>query len=295
MTTNPTLTRTIEQAWLRDNRRRFKELSKRIGEYFNSPIVTNALNFRSFDSIEQQRIFMAWLQTQIESLFFADDWQSQYQLDSYNRALKRVRADLLRAGEDLTLTASELDIARSSDFDFSAVPSFGTSLPSQPIHQDALWFINNRALDKLRGITDQMGTAIRQNIFDGAQQGKGILEVVRDIKKEVTISETRARLIVRTETIQAHHQATANETDRLNEQGGKNYKLVWITARDERVRKLHAKWHGTVNTAKKTREMDAIQPFNCRCGQRIVTPRMLTDARLEKWSRERVAVMLLAA
>ncbi len=291
---NPTMTRTIEKNWIRDSNRRFAALYKAIDEKLKNPAyITNAIGM----SIEQQRIFMAWLETEIQRLFFSTDWQSQYQLESYNRALKRVRADLLRAGEDLILTSRELDIARSSDFDFSAVSSLGigTERPTQPIHQDALEFVFSRALESLRGITDSMARSIRQTIFDGVQQGKGILETARAIKNGVAISSRRAQLIARTETVQGHHQGTANEVDRINEERGTDHKIVWITARDERVRALHAQWHGTINTVIEAREKDAIQPFNCRCGQRVVTDRMLTQARLEKWSKERIAVMLLAA
>ena len=293
LTNNPTKTRTIERLWFADINRRFRELNVAIKEQLKrSQMIVNAFAM----SIEQQRVFMAWLESKIEELFFTTDWQEQYQLQSYMRSLKRVRSDLISAGIDLNLTEAEREIVRISDFDFSARPSLVTqTLPTQAVHQDALEFLFSRSYDALKTTTNKMSTTIRTELFDGVQAGEGALEIARRIAQRTEIGQREAQRIARTETIQAYQRSTINEGERLSEETGETYKLVWITACDERVRKLHAAWHGTIMTPTKARKRINESPFNCRCGQRIVTESMLTEAKKAEWKKQRLAVQLLAS
>lgn len=293
LTNNPTRTLTIEQQWLADINRRFRALDAAIVmQLKQSEMIVNAFAM----SIDQQRIFMAWLEVKIDELFLTTKWQEQYQLKSYMRALKRVRGDLIGAGVDLALTNAEREIIKVSDFDFSARPSLVTqTLPTQPIHQDALEFLFSRSYDSLKTATGKMSATIRTELFDGVQAGEGALQIARRIAMRTGVAKNNARLIARTETIQAYHRSTINETERLGDETGEEFKMVWITARDERVRKLHAKWHGTIITPAKCRERISLSPFNCRCGQRVITESMLTESKKSQWKKQRLAVILLAS
>jgi len=289
---NPTLTKTIEKRYIADIRRRFSKLRRDILARLKfENLILNAFEMDA----SRQRVFIAWLELEIERLFFSTSWQEQYLLESYNRALKRVRADLIREGENVAITESERTIALTSDFDFSAQASLiSQGTPTQPIHQDELEFVYTRSLDSLKTATAKMSNKIRLHLFDGVKQGKGIIEIRRDIVRDTGIAQRDAERIARTEIIQAHHRANANEAERLSEINDEEYKLVWITGRDERVRPLHANWHGSVNTTAQVRDKISQSPWNCRCTQRIITDDMITETRLNKWAAERIAVKLLA-
>lgn len=236
---------------------------------------------------------MAYLEQEISRLLLGD-WQEKYQAEAYQQALDRVRADLISGGARIQLTEVER-LAAQGIQSFSATPSLGMGVSSAPIHRDALAFLYTRSFESLKGYTDDMAKKTRQILFGGVQQGKGINEVVREITDRIDVSKTRARLIARTETIQAYQQSSTNEAERISDEIGERVYLVWITAFDGRVRDLHAGWHGTKGTPEENRVRMSLSPWNCRCAQRAMTESMITKARLEKWKQQREKLLLLKA
>ena len=132
-----------------------------------------------------------------------------------------------------------------------------------------------------------MATETRQILFDGIAQGKGIDDVVRDMVARIDVSRSRARVIARTETIQAFQLSSTNETARAAEEIGEEILLRWLTARDGRVRHLHAGWHGTLVTPKDNLARINVSPWNCRCAQAPVIPEANTRAKQKKFDKER--------
>jgi len=295
---NPTKTRTIEANWKR-------QINKRWRAFKDSAVselrLINAKNIDPFGitnkgalfnlDARQQRVYMAFLQRQIDELLMgsteAPNWQAIYQRQAYERGLDNARRNLLSQGASLVPTMEEV-IESQQLSQFTAIPSLGTSVVSSaPIHQDALEFLYNRSYDSLKGWTDAMAKQTRQILFDGIAQGKGIDEVVREMTARIDVSRSRARVIAQTETIQAYQQSNTNEAQRASDELGIEVGLRWLTVMDSRVRHLHANWHGTIVTPKKNRARINESPWNCRCAQSPVVPGANTDAKKKKFAKER--------
>jgi SPP1 gp7 family putative phage head morphogenesis protein len=138
-----------------------------------------------------------------------------------------------------------------------------------------------------------MARETRQILFEGVQQGKGIDDVVRDMRARIDVSKSRARVIARTETIQAYQRSGTNEAERASVELGEEVLMRWLTVRDIRVRHLHATWHGTLATPKENRARINVSPWNCRCAQAPVIPEANTEKKRKKFKKEREALLLI--
>lgn len=299
---NPTKTRTIENNWIREINKRWRafklsaveqlKLANASANAGNSDpfrIIGNDANFVLSPAL--QRTFMVFLQSEIDRLLLgtpeAPNWQAVYQSQSYQRGLDTTRASLVSQGAGLIPTPTE--VAASIDLPaFTATPSLGTGIASSaPIHRDALEFLFTRSYDSLEGWTDAMARQTRQILFDGIEQGQGIDEVVRNMVDRIDVSRSRARLIARTETIQAFQRSATNETERAGEELNIEILMRWLTVRDNKVRHQHAIWHGTLATPKENRGRISVSPWNCRCGQAPVIPAANTEKKRKKFAKER--------
>lgn len=303
ISSNPTRTRVIESNWERDINRRWAVFKRntvaelrRVNKLANPEdiVVNKGATFTI--SAGQQRTFMAFLQSEIDRLLLGTDeppnWQAQYQAQAYQRGLDSTRASLISQGADIVPT--ELERLAGIDLTpFTATSSLGTITSSAPIHQDALEFLFSRSYEKLNGWTDAMASETRQILFDGVAQGKGIDDVVREMVDRQNVSRTRARVIARTETIQAYQRSSTNEAARAAEEIGEEVLLRWLTVRDSRVRHLHATWHGTLTTPANNRKRINVSPWQCRCGTAPVIPEANTPAKQKKFKKEREQLLTL--
>ena len=141
---NPTRTLTIEKNWLREIGRRWRQYKKvTIGlleDINNRAIQTNAVKPFELDA-SQIRIYMTFLDEQIRQLLLgttqAPNWQSIYQLQSYQRALEVTRAQLISQGAPIIRTQEEI-AAGIALRPLTATPSLEAGVTvTQPIHQDA--------------------------------------------------------------------------------------------------------------------------------------------------------------
>lgn len=264
---NPTRTKKIEKAWFSDIGGRYRSLQSDINEKLrelSGPIQTNAtigLN------TEQQKVFMAWLLERIK-LVTGDEpplnWQNQYQLESYIRAVERTRASIISQGGSLALTDQERMI--SQGLAFTATPSLGSQVVAAAIHQDALEFLFTRSYESLKGWNDAFVKDVRQITFDAVRDGTGITELTEQIKERTGITSRRAELIARTETNQAYTQGSLSETERASDELGEEILNRWISALSPTTRHRHASWHGSIVDAETVRKRK--QPpnnYNCRC------------------------------
>lgn len=296
---NPTKTNTIEKVWIRDIGRRWAEYKKSTIELLrttNKSLVTNRATPFELDP-SQVRIYMTFVEQQIRRLMLGSEqspnWQSQYQLQSYQRALDATRNQLSSQGADIVRTQDEI-AAGLTLRPMTATPSLGIgSISGQPIHQDALQFLFTRSYDSLKGWTDALARETRQILIDGIEQGKGIREVTKSLTDRIDVSRSRAELIARTETIQAYQRGSVNEAKRLSEELGEEIQMRWITSRDDRVRHLHASWHGTLSTPEETFRKIQVSPWNCRCAQVATLEDSITPKKQEKFRKERQALMAI--
>lgn len=247
----------------------------------------------------QVRTYMEFYRLQIEDLLLGNEppvnWQNQYQLQAYGRGLQDARRELISQGAQIIPTPQEQAVAAGlSPTLFTAIPSIGAA-GAGPIHRDALQFLFTRSFESLDGWTDALARETRQILMTGIAEGQGIDEVVRNFRKRIDVSRTRARVIARTETIQAYQHATANETERAEIETGEEFLIRWLTVRDSKVRHLHALWHGTLTTVKEYRRRIGVSPWQCRCGSGTVIPEADTAAKREKFKKERRQLLILEA
>lgn len=264
---NPTRTKKIEKAWFTDISKRYSSLQKDIDEKLRELVEPIQVNATLGLNAEQQKVFMAWLLQRIEEVTGDSpplNWQNQYQLESYLRAVERTRASLISQGAELSLTDQERML--SQGLTFTATPTLGSQAVAATIHQDALEFIFTRAYESLKGWNDAFVKDVRQITFDAVRNGTGIRELTDQIKERTGVTSRRAELIARTETNQAYNIAALNETERASEELGEEILNRWISALSPTTRHRHASWHGSIVDAETVRKRK--QPpnnYNCKC------------------------------
>jgi SPP1 gp7 family putative phage head morphogenesis protein len=296
ISTNPTKTRGIEKMWLREINRRFARFSREVIAALKlldrQQLITNA-----FDADpEQLRAYIAFFRLELESLILGT-WQSKYQQRSYQLAIDRAMAELARQGLTTTITDADFRAAQSIGR-FTATPALGLTaldIAALPIHQETLGFLFTRSFEALEGITDSMGREIRTILFQGVEQGIGTTELTRQIKARIKIGRSRAALIARTETIQAYQRGSINQIELASEALDEPIGVRWLTVRDDKVRHLHAGWHGRIFTPINARKNIAISPWNCRCGLAPVIKEADTEVKREKFDGERKELQALTS
>lgn len=281
---NPTKTRGIEKAWNREINKRFSEFKKSvIGEIK----ALNQITVNQFDvNPDQLRAYMIFFQRELDRLIVGD-WQEKYQQRSYELAIDRMNQELKRQG--ISLTALEGGAALTALELSAVIAAFDSFAPLifNPVHQEALAFLFTRSFEALSGMSQEMARKVRIILFNGAQQGLGIDEIARQITERINVGRSRARLIAQTETIQAFQRGTINQANLASEFLGEDVKLRWLTRRDNKVRHLHAGWHGRVFTRENAFKNINISPFNCRCGLSPVIKEADTETKRIKFSKER--------
>lgn len=280
---NPTKTRGIEKAWNRDINRRFSSFSKSvIGEVRAlSRLVVNEFDANP----DQLRAYMLFFQRELDRLIVGD-WQEVYQQRSYQLAIDRSVQELRRQGVSVAAQAG----AGLATSELAALTQAFTQVSSSifnPVHQEALSFLFTRSFESLSGLSQEMARTVRIILFNGAQQGIGINELAKQINDRVSVGRSRARTIARTETNQAFQRGSINQANLASEFLDEDVMLRWLTVRDNKVRHLHAGWHGQVFSRKNAFKNINISPWNCRCGLAPVIEEADTEAKRTKFAKER--------
>ena len=205
--------------------------------------------------------FMQWLNLAINSEVLEivafdggrvsdrNDWQGSYIRDAYIRGV--VKADT---------------IAKRAGFDIPD-PTQSTVLNlvfNNPIHADTLKLLTTRQFELLQNITSTMSTQIGQILAAGIAQGVTNKEIAKRINDRVNkIGITRAKLIARTEIINAYAESTLN---RYSDYGfaGVTALVEFATADDDRVCEKCEKLDDKNYTIKQARGVIPVHP-NCRC------------------------------
>lgn len=280
---NPTKTRGIEKAWNRDINKRFSEFRKSV---VNEVRALNQLVVNEFDANpDQLRAYMLFFQRELDNLIVGD-WQEIYQQRSYQVAIDRSVQELRRQGVSVAAQAG----AGLEAIELAALTQAFTQVSASifnPVHQEALSFLFTRSFEALSGLSQEMARTVRIILFNGAQQGIGINELARQINDRIDVGRSRARTIARTETNQAFQRGTINQANIASEVLDEDVMLRWLTVRDNKVRHLHAGWHGKVFTRENAFKNINISPWNCRCGLAPVIEEADTEAKRSKFSKER--------
>lgn len=287
---NPTKTRGIEKAWNREINKRFSEFRRLvIGELR----ALNQLTVNQFNANpDQLRAYMLFFQQELNRLIVGD-WQEKYQSRSYELAIDRFiqelkRQEPLKRDNNSGLIGNAMTHNQQS-FLGLIIGAFGNirDFLFNPVHQEALDFLFTRSFESLSGFSQEMARNVRIILVNGAEQGLGINEIAKQINERINVGKSRAKLIAQTETIQAFQRGSINQARITSETLGEEVGLRWLTVRDNKVRRLHAGWHGEVFSRKEAFRNINISPWNCRCGLAPVIEEADTEAKRVKFSKER--------
>jgi SPP1 gp7 family putative phage head morphogenesis protein len=133
--------------------------------------------------------------------------------------------------------------------------------------------LQSEQVDLMRSIPLKAGERAQTLATAAMSEGRRADEVAKDIMKIANVTESRARLIARTEVAKAN--STLNEA-RAVAVGSKAY--IWRTAQDESVRESHAEMEGEIvrwdqpPTLSDGTTTHAGQIYNCRCYAEPILP-----------------------
>ena len=304
--TDPTRTTVLRNAFAREMRKRFRELTRviwqaiveedcfglRAGFYQMTPPGRQAFVFpRSADKVNA---FMEWLNRQVErgilevaefqqiGVGVEDAWTNKYIQDSYKRGVIRARYELQKAGFDVPT------IDQTGGIEISH---------STPFHIDRVGLLYTRTFSGLKGITAQMDTQISRVLAQGIADGDGPRLLARKLiatingtgMGDLAITDTlgrfipaarRAEVLARTEIIRAHHNATIQEYRNWAVEGVR-VKAEFVTAGDDRVCDRCNALEREVFTLDRIEGMIPLHP-QCRCialpfKQSLVTKRLVFE------------------
>ena len=149
--------------------------------------------------------------------------------------------------------------------DPAAAALAGRSIYASAAHAERAELIYTRMFEKLRGVTAQMEAQMRGVLSDGVIKGLSPNLIAENLADRIDkIGMTRARLISRTEIVNAHNFASISASKDLERSiEGAEVKLKWVTALDGRERPSHRARNGKIYSQKEASQL--IGEPNCRC------------------------------
>jgi len=214
---------------------------------------------------QKLQAFQAWLKSQFATAVNLEDAWKKFMTQGFakgaGRAFDDVRQQALRQKHPEYFTQTAQDVLKP--FYEGTKEEFLRSAFEQPVAQEKVDLLADRAFDELQGITDQMSTRMSGVLADGMVQGKSPREVARDLDKQVQLGRDRALTIARTEIIRAHAEGQLTALENLGvEQVG--VAVEWSTTGDEKVCEACAALEGIVLKIDEARGLIPRHP-RCRC------------------------------
>jgi len=258
---DPTRTLTLRNKAVAEITRRFKQLNRLIIESVkdNKIFLDNAQALKKEEFIflrdgDKLKKFDAWLQGAISEIILSgsvrkDDtninWLLAYIDTAYRKGIKKSTSVMQqRLGKNV-------------------IPDL-INLVNLPPHARAMELIFTRDFDQLKGITEAMSQQISYIISEGILQGENPNDMAKRITDRVEkIGITRAKLLARTEVINAFNLARINNVDAYSDFLGEEVVFRWISGVDARVRDTHRERNNKFYSKEKVTPL--IGEPNCRC------------------------------
>ena len=272
---DPTRTTLLRRQFIADMVRRFKKISKALTELIvddDAFGLNTKINLVAFQQVEIQAwrfqtntqkvaSYRKWLKLQIDAEILTPigglsgkPWTAPYIESAYQKGAIRSYTDL--RAEDLALVDDKTFIGGKKEFLRQA---FG-----QPIAQQKVETLYTRAFTELEGVTAAMDQQMSRILADGLIQGRGPAYIARELRNNVTkLTNTRAKVIARTEVIRAHAEGQLDAYELLGVQEV-GVRAEWSTAGDDLVCPMCGPLEGVVMTIKEARGLLPRHP-NCRC------------------------------
>lgn len=289
---DPTGTIKIRNQYMKQLEKRFGVLKKLIKESF---MTNNALhlvapmpanNFIYKYDAEKVEAFIRWLNKSVEELLFEvldspllpiqgiqsvqglmaeanKFWGNQYILSSYKKGVIEAKAE------------TDKQLGKRANLPFSA----GGNQLLNPIKVEKVLNLFVRDFSQLKGITSAMSSQMSRVLSESMAEGVGFEEAARRLNDRVDkIGITRARLLARTEIVNAFQKSKIDEGEEVELQLNEKIYYKWNTAQDERVRSSHRVRHGKIYTKEVAMAMTG-EP-NCRCTITLHIPSVMGDVKV---------------
>lgn len=230
---DPTRTLEIRRQFLRDVRRRSRELRGTLRSVVGYDqdalgLATNADDDPTFEYTTNPELasqFEQWLRDQIRQGILAPAGEQSI-ADGTHWTATYIRASYERGWQMSTgrLTAQEYQL-----------PNGRVDNPLQlPVARSSLRRLYTRTYSNLEDITGDMADAVREELTRGLAEGVNPRKMADRLTKEVRdIQRTRAETLARTETINAWSESTLDRLERANVDGVQHG--TWLAADDRRT------------------------------------------------------------
>jgi len=264
----------VRKRFVAEMARRFRKLKAHVKEFIaeqdalglgekTNPFVTHASprEFQFRTDAGKISAFQEWFAQQVKADIFSatpgtpadKPWMTPYVTSAYKQG--QLNAYLA--------SRSALDSTDPKHIDQSQAEFLRQSF-NQPETRSKIELLATRSFEDLKGVTAQMGSNMNRILSQGMIDGSGPTEIAKEMADNIdNLTNTRALLIARTETIFAHAEGQLDAFERLGvtELG---VKAEWSTAGDDRVCEECAGMEGKVFDAEDAHGLIPLHP-NCRC------------------------------
>lgn len=266
---DPTRTMMIQSRWMGDIGKRFRKIR---GEIFRLVVKDNAFGLDKGVTVNQSDFtfmtddrklsaFQLWFSERIsEGVLTVDGmgepWTQEYVQAAYTKGARRAFTQV-NQGSYAVGGASEAAAMAGAEAEFIRALSAPESISKVRL-------MATRSFEELRGVSSAMGQQMNRVMADALSQGWGARKTAREMNLRVAgITQKRAMLIARTETVYAHAEGQLDSFEKLGvEEIG--VEAEWSTAGDDRVCPKCAAMEGKTF---KPSEAHGLIPahVNCRC------------------------------
>jgi SPP1 gp7 family putative phage head morphogenesis protein len=273
---DPTRTTGIRARFVAEMTRRFRLLKTHVTDFMvgqdqlgidekRNPFVVHAREFQFRTDAGKMAAFQEWFQQQVKAdvltvspgaalgSMAAGPWTAKYVESAYKQgqlnAYLATRSALSPTDPNF-ISQSQAEFLRHSI--------------NQPETISKIQLLATRSFEDLKGVTAQMGANMNRILAQGLIDGSGPRVIAKSMTDNIdTLTNTRALVIARTETIYAHAEG---QLDAFAKLGVKELgvKAEWSTAGDDRVCPECASLEGEVFDIEEARGLIPKHP-NCRC------------------------------
>jgi len=281
---DPTRTITLRKQFIRDMNRRFKALAKAVRQLIDVDDVFGLKEKTPFQILVEKRAwtflnnpqkltqFETWFQQQTNAGILetakTPPWTSKYVESAYKKGMVRAYTDTHQLS------------GKTSSFYQGTKAEFLRSAFAAPETVDKLKLLYTRTYSQLKGVNASMDQQMSRILADGLAHGKSAAAIAKAMTDGIgSINRRRARVIARTEIINAHAEGQLDSFERL---GLKEVGVMaeWLTAGDPC--ELCATLEGVVMPIHEARGLIPRHP-NCLHPNTLVTPGGFITGVSKRW------------